>query len=526
MRLVFGIETELAAYLGRGDSVFPPQRLLLLASQRLVCLPGHTPPDLFLANGSRLYIDSGDHPEICTPECHDPVELVCYLRAGERMLAKLLAELNAKIGQPTLELFRCNVDYSGSRATWGSHESYRFVSAPETIHRRLVPHLVSRIVFTGAGGFDPFTAGLRFTLSPRVLHISRDIVPEMTQVRGLIHSKQESLGPAGTHRLHLMAGESLCSDLGNYLRVGTTALILAVLDTRPELMPDLALADPMDAIDRVTDAQRWGDALPLREAAPMTAVQMQKRYCEAVAAAQAQIDLPPWTAALCDQWWQVLTALERDPMSLQTRLDWPLKRAIYDEAIRERHLDEHWVATMTCILDQLAGALYEFDGRGSFTLRTLRRRRSREARLDAVLRPIDQRLKASGLDWGELWSLIALRDELRELDMRFSQIGPRGLFEVLDRAGYLAHRLVPEADVERAVTEPPATGRAHLRGRMIAQHHQNHGMMASWDRLRDMRNRRIFVMEDPREASGAWRQFRHSDADPMDSIARIFRARA
>lgn len=520
MQLVFGIETELAASLGREDAVLPLQELLQVAARRFICLPGFKPVDLYLANGSRFYIDAGDHPEICTPECSDPVELVRYLRAGERMLAKLLAELCAETDQPALELFRCNVDYSGSRTTWGSHESYRYVSSPATIYRRLVPHLVSRIVFTGAGGFDPFTAGLRFTLSPRARHLCRDIVPMTTQVRGLIHAKDESLGPPGTHRLHLMAGESLCSDLGNYLRVGTTALILAVLDAEPELMPDFTLADPMDAIDRVTDAQRWDDTLKLRGEASLTAVQMQKRYCEAVVSAQARLDLPPWTAALCEQWRQVLTALERDPLSLRTRLDWPLKRAIYEEAIRERHLDECWAATMTCILDQLAGVLYEFGCRGPFALTELRRRRSCDNGLDKVLRPIDQRLKANGLDWSELRSFLALRDELCELDMRFGQIGPKGIYGTLERARRLAHRLVPEADVERAVTEPPATGRAHLRGRMIARHHRRHGMMAGWNCLRDLRHRRIFAMEDPREARGTWRGIRHSDDDAMGFLAR------
>ena len=520
MRPVFGIESEYAA-VGRGDALLPPDHLLAFAAERLVHLPGMHAQDLYLANGSRFYLDSGGHPEMCTPECSDPLVLVHYLRAGERIVAGLLDEIHRRHGRSVLDLFRCNVDYGAARATWGSHESYRYTSSPQTLFPGLVPHLVSRLIYTGAGGFDPFTSGLRFTLSPRALHLCGDVVPQMTRVRGLIHNKDEGLAVAGSHRLHLLCGESLCSDLGTYLRVGTTALIAAVLDVRPELLPQFTLADTLEALDLVADRRHWREPLALRTGAPMTAVQIQQRLCEAVAGARTRLALPSWCAALCDTWWGVLTDLEDEPLRLQTKLDWPMKCAIYDEWLGERGLEEPRIEMMTSVLDQLTGALVEHGFRGPVELSDLEFGRCRDGNLIEALRPIERRLQDCGVGWADLEAFIAVRNELWELDLRFGQLGADGLFERLDGAGLLSHRLVGDADVERAMVEPPADGRAHLRGRMIADLRSRHGMEASWEYLRDRRRQRTFVMEDPAEARGFWRAEKQERADFRELFARL-----
>src|ERR1039457_3589453 len=100
--------------------------LLNRAHKELVNLPGlHGASGFFLGNGSRFYADCGNHPELCTPECANPWDVVRYIQAGHRILAGLAAGLE-KGSTPGTEImcFRGNVDYSGTYSTWGCHESY------------------------------------------------------------------------------------------------------------------------------------------------------------------------------------------------------------------------------------------------------------------------------------------------------------------------------------------------------------------------------------------------------------------
>ncbi len=171
---LLGVETEyaLAALDAGGEGLgreVPLRRLLQLARARWPHLPDGTGTGIFLPNGARFYIDAGEHPEYSTPECPNPWDVVRYVRAGDRMLGELVAALTAseqRIGE--LVLLRCNVDYSGSNSTWGCHASIMHRADPAALPRQLVPHLVSRVVYTGAGGFkSQGSRGIRFTLSPR-----------------------------------------------------------------------------------------------------------------------------------------------------------------------------------------------------------------------------------------------------------------------------------------------------------------------------------------------------------------------
>jgi len=129
---MFGMEREYALTplnpggtpLERAEAI---ARLGRLAKTRLKHLPGMGHLDLFLENGARLYVDCGYHPEFCTPECVNPWDVVRYSEAGEAILAGLAADLERGSGIREMAIFKCNVDYSGTRHTWGCHESYRCV---------------------------------------------------------------------------------------------------------------------------------------------------------------------------------------------------------------------------------------------------------------------------------------------------------------------------------------------------------------------------------------------------------------
>ena len=166
-----------------------------------------------------------------TPECTTPWELARYIKAGERILEELTQEVQAEAGADAeVMCFRCNVDYSGSDSTWGCHESYLHGAHPASLPEQLIPHLVSRVVYTGAGGFNPRVKGLDFCVAPRLMHIEQAISGDSTGNRGIFHTKNESLSSDGNHRLHILCGESLCSETAIVLKIGATALVTAMAD--------------------------------------------------------------------------------------------------------------------------------------------------------------------------------------------------------------------------------------------------------------------------------------------------------
>ena len=161
----------------------------------------------------------------------DPWSVVRYIQAGHQIIADLAQAVESERPPGTeVMCFRCNVDYGGLRTTWGSHESYLHRMSPAALQSQIVPHLVSRIIYTGAGGFNPLSSGLEFTLSPRVAHINRVASADSTSDRGIFHTKNEPLSRDGYNRLHIICGESLCSETAMFLKAGTTALIVAMAD--------------------------------------------------------------------------------------------------------------------------------------------------------------------------------------------------------------------------------------------------------------------------------------------------------
>src|SRR5688572_15924043 len=233
--LLMGVETEYAVTGFHVDGAAPAETLLDYFLQTARRRLPHVPEErssigVFLGNGGRFYIDAGSHPEFATPECTEPRELLTYVRAGERILLELAREVARNISYiDEIGVFRCNVDYS-AKTTWGCHESYLHRTDPQVLPKLLIPHLVSRVIYSGAGGFNVRSAGVEFTLSPRVSMLEHTISETSTAARGIFHTKDETLGTAGQHRLHVLCGESLCSDLGVLLKIGTTALIVAAID--------------------------------------------------------------------------------------------------------------------------------------------------------------------------------------------------------------------------------------------------------------------------------------------------------
>ena len=280
---LFGVETEYACvpvvFTDANDEVGTvPDQLMDLARRTLVHLPDRRSPGMFLGNGARFHVDCGSHPEYATPECDNPWDVVRHVLAGDCILASLAADVasNTPSGDDVL-VFKSNVDLSGSGSTWGCHESYLHRVTQKAIAPQIIPHLVSRIIYTGAGGFHPLSPGLEFSVSPRVAHITRTTSSDSTSNRGIFHTKHEALAK-GYHRLHILCGESLCSHLAAWLKAGTTAIIVALVDAGINPWQKASLRIPVKAF-RTFAADHTSTAeveLTSREA--VTAIEIQQAY--------------------------------------------------------------------------------------------------------------------------------------------------------------------------------------------------------------------------------------------------------
>ncbi len=496
---MFGLETEYAItqierrrYLDRDLFM---NRFLGAARKSLVHLPDAQSNGMFLANGSRLYVDYGQHPELATPECTDPWEVVRYLKAGERIISAVIEKLCSEIGTGAeIICSLCNVDYLQD-TTWGCHESYLHQCDAEKLAKHIIPHLVTRTIFTGTGGFDASSAGLQFTLSPRAHHISHTTSCESTGERGIYHTKDESLSSRGYHRLHIICGESQRSESGIWLKVGTTAVIVAMIEAGLEPCSDLELAFPVKAFRAVAADTECEEKLELAGGRTARAIDIQRRYLELAEEHRNDAFMPPWTERVCSKWRQILDLLAESPVKASRMLDWTIKHALYTRHIENRGMKWETIRAWSKAVVNLQSAL---------------RRSGRPHALqpDFILGPnspvleevarLTPYLRKEGLSWDGWADFLRLKQEMLEIDTRYGQLGERSIFRSLERAGMLEHHVDGVDNIEHAISNPPGKGRARIRGEMVRQlHERNAKYKCGWYFICDEEERPVLDLSDP-----------------------------
>jgi proteasome accessory factor PafA2 len=295
--------------------------------------------NVILTNGARLYVDHA-HPEYSAPECTNPRDAVRWDKAGELIMQRA-AELASSIpGAQRLLVYKNNVDNKG--ASYGSHENYLMArSTPfADIVEHLVPFFVSRQVVCGAGrvgiGQDGTTHG--FQISQRADYFEVEVGLETTLKRPIVNTRDEPhADPERYRRLHVIIGDANRSEISAYLKLGTTALVLAMIEA--DFLPDdLAVETPVAALHAVSHDPSLRTLVRLADGRQLTAVQLQMEYLD-----QARKfvedrfgdDVDDMTSDVLQRWESVLTRLERDPRSLARELDWVAKYVLL-EGYRER----------------------------------------------------------------------------------------------------------------------------------------------------------------------------------------------
>lgn len=305
--------------------------------------------DLVLSNGARFYNDHA-HPEYSTPECTTLAEIVAQDKAGERVLEECLRRRNSHLPAPQVcRIYKNNTDFQGH--SYGCHDNFLMHrSVPwERIVREIVPFLVTRQIFAGAGkigveGEDESSRGGLFQLAQR-----SDFFEVLTSIdtmnkRPLVNTRDEPHSDAGLYRrFHVIIGDANMSEWATAMKMGTTALALELIEM--DKAPRIALADPIGAVKQISRDESWKWNVARAGGGKMGAVDIQAQWLAAAKEHCAGGDDTAWTLS---EWEKVLKDLADDPMTTRDRCDWTAKRFLLNAFREAERLDwsDPWLQSL------------------------------------------------------------------------------------------------------------------------------------------------------------------------------------
>jgi proteasome accessory factor A len=282
--------------------------------------------NVILTNGARLYVDHA-HPEYSAPEVTNARDAVIWDKAGERVMEEAALKAATVPGQPRLQLYKNNTD--GKGASYGTHENYLMArSTPFTsVIGGLTPFFVSRQVICGAGRVGLGSTGDKagFQLSQRADYIEVEVGLETTLKRGIINTRDEPHADADKYRrLHVIVGDANLAETATYLKVGTTALILDMIESGIRF-DQLRLADPVRAVHAISHDPTLKTTVELANGRKFTGLDIQFAYHELVTRFVEREGTDRVSQDVLRMWGQVLDDLAADPAKCADRLDWPAK---------------------------------------------------------------------------------------------------------------------------------------------------------------------------------------------------------
>ncbi len=403
-RRIFGLENEYGVTCTlRGQRRLSPDEVARYLFRKVVSWGRSS--NVFLENGARLYLDVGSHPEYATPECDSIADLVVHDKAGEWILERLVASAEQRLREEGIRgviyLFKNNTDSAGN--SYGCHENYLTSRRDDFAHYQdhLIPFLVSRQIYAGAGKMLQTARGPMYCISQRAEHIWEGVSSATTRSRPIINTRDEPHADAERfRRLHVIVGDSNMSEYATFLKVGATAILLRMLEDPGVVLRDMGLDNPIRAIREISHDVTCKRKVRLSNGRELSAIDIQSEYLHRALRYRDQKGLPAQEEKALGMWEHCMTQLENDPWKLDRECDWVIKHHLI-ESYRAKH------------------------------------------------------------------DLPLAHPKVALLDLQYHDVSrERGLFYKLQKRG-MVERTCTDAQIERAVDEPPQTTRAKLRGEFI-----------------------------------------------------------
>ena len=336
---IFGVETEYGIiYTPEGRKTLPVEKAIRFLFEKLITTEHFL--NVFLENGARFYQDTGCHPEYATPECSAPRQLIVYDKAGERILEDLQNYAEEKIRDERiagkLSIFKNNTDFVGN--SYGCHENYLVDRDVDFYYlaEQLIPFLVTRQIYTGSGKIFQTQDGVHYCISQRSQHIYQKISGTTTNDRSIINTRDEPHADREKYRrLHVIVGDSNMSEYTNFIKIGTCAVVLQMIEDN-FINKDFTIRNPVKAIKDISYDTTCQRTLRLDNGREVSPIDIQREYCEL---AQRYLEKYPVSAELhraVAMWQFVIDRLETDPDSLSRHIDWIIKRKMIESYLARR----------------------------------------------------------------------------------------------------------------------------------------------------------------------------------------------
>ena len=372
-RRIFGLENEYGVTCTlRGQRRLSPDEVARYLFRRVVTWGRSS--NVFLANGARLYLDVGSHPEYATPECDSIHDLVVHDKAGERILAQLLTGAEQRLADEGINgdiyLFKNNTDSAGN--SYGCHENYLTTRDHEFSHYAdaMIPFLVSRQIYAGAGKVLQTARGARYCISQRAEHIWEGVSSATTRSRPIINTRDEPhADPERFRRLHVIVGDSNMSEYATFLKVGAASILLRMLEEPNVVLRDMSLENPIRAIREISHDMSCTRKVRLANGREATALEIQSEFLTRALRFAEHHDLSALEKQALLMWERALTQIEIDPLGQEREADWVIKYRLI-ESYRERHglaLDDPRVTVLDMQyhdIDRSRGVFYKLQDRG------------------------------------------------------------------------------------------------------------------------------------------------------------------
>ena len=435
-RRIYGLENEYGVTCTlRGQRRLSPDEVSRYLFRKVVTWGRSS--NVFLENGSRLYLDVGSHPEYATAECDSLYEAVVHDKAGERILENLLISAEERLREEgirgTIYLFKNNTDSAGN--SYGCHENYLTSRSddPSEHSKALIPFLVSRSIFTGAGKIVHTARGPLYSITQRADHIWETMSSATTRSRPIINTRDEPHADAERYRrLHVIVGDSNMSEYSTFVKIGSTACMLRMMEDPSVILRDMTMENPIRAIRDISHDITCRRTVLLASGREVNALDIQREYLNAALQYAQTKGFTDLEQRALEMWEHCVTTIEDDPLKLDREVDWVIKHKLLDAYCAK-----------------------------------------------------------NGLDFGD--------PKAQLIDLQYHDIlRSRGLFNKLQERG-MVERVCLESDIETAIDVPPQTTRARLRGEFIkAAKAKNREYTVDWVQLKlNDQAQRTVLCKDP-----------------------------